>query len=49
MSTAPAPPLPQGAGYGVLVGFGVAFALGMVWVTNSLKKAFNEDNRSTET
>lgn len=29
MSSAPTPPLPQGAGYGVLVGFGVAFALGM--------------------
>ncbi|EXJ79152.1 hypothetical protein A1O3_08653 [Capronia epimyces CBS 606.96] len=43
------PPLNQGAGYGVVVGFGVAFALGMVWVTRSIKKAFNEDNKSTET
>ncbi|KAI5861153.1 sodium/proline symporter [Durotheca rogersii] len=43
------PPLPQGAGYGVVVGFGVAFALGMIWVTKALKKSFNEDNKSTET
>ncbi|KAI1103865.1 sodium/proline symporter [Jackrogersella minutella] len=42
-------PLPQGAGYGVVVGFGVVFALGMIWVTGSLKKSFNEDNKSTET
>ncbi|OJI96223.1 hypothetical protein ASPVEDRAFT_78001 [Aspergillus versicolor CBS 583.65] len=43
------PPLPQGAGYGVVVGLGVAFALGMVWVTKMLKKTFNEDASSTET
>ncbi|KAJ4296803.1 hypothetical protein N0V90_006851 [Kalmusia sp. IMI 367209] len=48
MSTVQAP-LPQGAGYGVVVGLGVAFALGMLWVTNALKRAFNEDNKSTET
>ncbi|KAF2638816.1 SSS family solute:Na+ symporter [Massarina eburnea CBS 473.64] len=48
MSTVEAP-LPQGAGYGVVVGFGVAFALGMVWVTAQIKKHFNEDNKSTET
>ncbi|KAI1206058.1 sodium/proline symporter [Annulohypoxylon truncatum] len=42
-------PLPQGAGYGVVVGFGVAFALGMIWVTRSLRISFNEDNKSTET
>ncbi|KAJ4260432.1 hypothetical protein NW762_007171 [Fusarium torreyae] len=43
------PPLPQGAGYGVVVGLGVAFALGMIWVTHAMKKAFNENNKSTET
>ncbi|KAI2468481.1 sodium/proline symporter [Annulohypoxylon bovei var. microspora] len=35
-------PLPQAAGYGVVVGFSVAFSLGMIWVTKSLKKSFNE-------
>ncbi|KAF4460306.1 Sodium solute symporter [Fusarium albosuccineum] len=44
-----APPLPQGAGYGVVVGLGVAFALGMIWVTRAMKKSLNEDNKSTET
>ena len=43
------PPLPQGAGYGVVVGLGIAFALGMIWVTHAMKKAFNENNKSTET
>ncbi|KAF1846190.1 SSS family solute:Na+ symporter [Cucurbitaria berberidis CBS 394.84] len=42
-------PLPQGAGYGVVVGLGVTFALGMIWVTKAMKKSFNEDNNSTET
>ena len=28
MADQPLPPLPQGAGYGVVVGLGVAFALG---------------------
>ncbi|KAH9827371.1 SSS family solute:Na+ symporter [Teratosphaeria destructans] len=48
MSTVP-PPLGQGAGYGVLVGLGVAFAVGMVLVTRALKRTFGEDNSSTET
>ncbi|OAL57436.1 SSS family solute:Na+ symporter [Pyrenochaeta sp. DS3sAY3a] len=48
MSTVQAP-LPQAAGYGVVVGLGVTFALGMVWVTRAMKKSFNEDNNSTET
>ncbi|CAO2649799.1 Nn.00g010910.m01.CDS01 [Neocucurbitaria sp. VM-36] len=42
-------PLPESAGYGVVVGLGVAFALGMLWVTRAMKKSFNEDNNSTET
>ncbi|CAM1510940.1 Fc.00g084530.m01.CDS01 [Cosmosporella sp. VM-42] len=49
MSTQYEPPLPQSAGYGVVVGLGVAFALGMIWVTRAMKKSFNEDNHSTET
>ncbi|KAL4872519.1 hypothetical protein BDV12DRAFT_210481 [Aspergillus spectabilis] len=49
MSSQVSPPLPQGAGYGVVVGLGVAFALGMVWVTRMLKRTFNEDANSTET
>ncbi|KAL2444296.1 putative urea active transporter 1 [Exophiala dermatitidis] len=49
MSTVVQAPLTQGAGYGVVVGLGVAFALGMVWVTRVMKKSFNEDNNSTET
>ncbi|KAL4784199.1 Sodium:solute symporter family-domain-containing protein [Aspergillus varians] len=49
MSSQVPPPLPQGAGYGVVVGLGVAFAIGMVWVTRMLKKTFNEDANSTET
>ncbi|KAH8650014.1 SSS family solute:Na+ symporter [Xylariales sp. PMI_506] len=43
------PPLGQGAGYGVIVGLGLAFALGMIWVTRAMKKSLNEDNHSTET
>uniref|UniRef100_A0A0B7K4Z2 Urea active transporter n=1 Tax=Bionectria ochroleuca TaxID=29856 RepID=A0A0B7K4Z2_BIOOC len=43
------PPLPQSAGYGVIVGLGAAFALGMIWVTHLMKKAFDEDNKATET
>ncbi|KAJ0423270.1 Sodium:solute symporter family-domain-containing protein [Aspergillus carlsbadensis] len=49
MSSQVPPPLPQGAGYGVVVGLGVAFAIGMVWVTKMLKRTFNEDANSTET
>ncbi|KAH8198342.1 hypothetical protein TruAng_007497 [Truncatella angustata] len=49
MDSSVQPPLPQGAGYGVVVGFGVVFALGMVWVMRTMKKSFHEDNHSTET
>ncbi|KAE8334073.1 Sodium:solute symporter family-domain-containing protein [Aspergillus sergii] len=49
MSSQVPPPLPQAAGYGVVVGLGVAFALGMVWVTKVIKITFNEDAHSTET
>ncbi|KAL4869935.1 hypothetical protein BDV12DRAFT_208220 [Aspergillus spectabilis] len=44
----PAPPLAQGAGYGVVIGLGVAFAIGMV-LTRALKKVFGEDSHTTET
>ncbi|KAK6220866.1 hypothetical protein LQW54_001786 [Pestalotiopsis sp. IQ-011] len=49
MSDAVAPPLPQGAGYGVVVGLGAVFALSMIWVTRAMKKTLREDNHSTET
>ncbi|KAF2499002.1 SSS family solute:Na+ symporter [Lophium mytilinum] len=49
MSEALQPPLSQGVGYGVVVGLGVAFAIGMIFVTRTLKNAFGEDNKSTET
>jgi hypothetical protein len=42
------PPLSQGAGYGVVVGVGLAIALGMVFVTRVLKKTVGEDNEKTE-
>ncbi|EXJ87089.1 hypothetical protein A1O3_04047 [Capronia epimyces CBS 606.96] len=43
------PPLSQGVGYGVVVGLGAAFAIGMVIATRSLKRTFGEDNKTTET
>ncbi|KIW26206.1 uncharacterized protein PV07_09319 [Cladophialophora immunda] len=43
------PPLSQSVGYGVVVGLGVAFAIGMVFVTRALKKTLGEDNETTET
>ncbi|CAO1639059.1 unnamed protein product [Sympodiomycopsis kandeliae] len=43
------PPLSQGWGYGVTVGFGLAFALGMHYVTRLLKKHTGEDNAHFET
>ncbi|CCG20508.1 hypothetical protein CORT_0A01170 [Candida orthopsilosis Co 90-125] len=41
--------LNQAAGYGVLVGVGGGFAIGMVIVTILLRKYLKEDNNSTET
>ncbi|KAI3402936.2 hypothetical protein KGF56_004188 [Candida oxycetoniae] len=41
--------LNQSAGYGVLVGVGGGFAIGMVLVTILLRKYLKEDNNSTET
>ena len=32
------PPLPQGIGYGIVVGVGLAFALGMIFVTFALRR-----------
>ncbi|KAI5964742.1 uncharacterized protein KGF55_001812 [Candida pseudojiufengensis] len=40
--------LDQGAGYGILVGVGFAFAAGMILVTYLLKRYLKEDNNSTE-
>ncbi|CEJ58670.1 hypothetical protein PMG11_07320 [Penicillium brasilianum] len=44
-----APPLSQGVGYGVVIGVGLAFAAGMMVVTNLLKKTLGEDNSKAET
>lgn len=41
--------LNQASGYGVLVGVGGGFAIGMVIVTILLRKYLREDNQSTET
>ncbi|EMG49948.1 Urea transporter, putative [Candida maltosa Xu316] len=41
--------LGQGAGYGVLVGVGAAFAVGMILTTKLLQKYLHEDANSTET
>ncbi|KAK4235460.1 Sodium:solute symporter family-domain-containing protein [Achaetomium macrosporum] len=49
MESAVQPPLPQGAGYGVIIGLGLTFALGIVWVTRGMKNALHKDNQSTET
>ncbi|KAF2638663.1 SSS family solute:Na+ symporter [Massarina eburnea CBS 473.64] len=49
MSETLQPPLSQSVGYGIVVGLGVAFAIGMIFVTRALKSAFGEDNKSTET
>ncbi|KAK9458739.1 uncharacterized protein V1516DRAFT_697433 [Lipomyces oligophaga] len=42
------PPLPQGAGYGVVVGLGFAFAAGMILTTYLLKRYQNENITSEE-
>lgn len=36
------PALPQGAGYGIIIGFGVLFALGMWWLAVLLARFQNE-------
>ncbi|KAK0566717.1 hypothetical protein OC861_003077 [Tilletia horrida] len=41
-------PLSQGVGYGVVLGFGFAFAIGMFGVTHLLKKFNGEDNAQFE-
>lgn len=47
MSSEPAP-LPQGAGYGVLVGVGMAFAVGMIGTTAALRRYQKEKVTSEE-
>ncbi|KAH8646153.1 Sodium:solute symporter family-domain-containing protein [Xylariales sp. PMI_506] len=42
------PPLPQAAGYAVVVGIGFLIAFVMVFVTHVLKKTLGEDNRTSE-
>jgi Na+/proline symporter len=42
-------PLSQGWGYGVVVGFGLAFAMGMMGITQALKTSTGENNRHFET
>jgi SSS family transporter len=42
-------PLSQGWGYGVTVGFGLAFAIGMMGITEALKRSTGENNRHFET
>ncbi|ABN65775.2 urea transport protein [Scheffersomyces stipitis CBS 6054] len=41
--------LPKGAGYGVLLGVGAVFAIGMILTTKFLQKYLNENATSTET
>lgn len=41
-------PLPQGAGYGVVVGIGLAFGIGMVGVNKFLEKFLSERSDHTE-
>jgi hypothetical protein len=40
----PAPALNQGAGYGVVIGLGAFFAIGMIFITNYLAKKGNVDD-----
>lgn len=37
------PPLSQAVGYGVVVGIGALFAVGMIGLTRALKKYLHED------
>jgi hypothetical protein len=48
MSTQDLTPLPQGAGYGVVVGLGLAFGIGMVVVNRFLERFMNEKSDHTE-
>jgi hypothetical protein len=41
----PAPALNQGAGYGVVIGLGAFFAIGMIFITNYLAKKGNVDDK----
>lgn len=41
-------PLPQGAGYGVVVGIGLVFGIGMFLVTRFLEKFMNERSDHSE-
>ena len=41
-------PLSQGAGYGVVVGMGLAFGIGMVLVNRFLERFLNEKSDHTE-
>lgn len=43
--TSAIPPLSTSTGYGVVVGVGAAFALGMILLTRALKKHLQEDVR----
>ncbi|KAI3180316.1 hypothetical protein DTO046C5_1552 [Penicillium roqueforti] len=43
------PPLSQGVGYGVVIGVGLSFAAGMIFVTKALKSTVGEDNSNAET
>ncbi|EPQ25824.1 uncharacterized protein PFL1_06691 [Pseudozyma flocculosa PF-1] len=43
------PPLSQGWGYGVVLGFGFAFAAAMIWITRLLRVYNGEDNSHFET
>ncbi|KAI1320322.1 Na+/solute symporter [Xylariaceae sp. FL0255] len=47
MSATVAPPLGQGAGYGIVLGLGILFALGMILVTFVLKR-YNSELQTSE-
>ncbi|UZJ52286.1 hypothetical protein CBS101457_001606 [Exobasidium rhododendri] len=42
-------PLSQGWGYGVVVGFGLVFAVAMIFITRALRQSTGEDNSHFET
>ncbi|KAL9939634.1 hypothetical protein V8E36_001451 [Tilletia maclaganii] len=48
MSSLPPPPLPQGAGYGVVVGLGALFAIVVVFISRTLVKYANLSTDSEE-